>query len=159
MRDKVSRMQVEEKKEIKNTKVLLKESMLNSLLNIHKLHLNKPFGSGLSELDFLQCQILQFIAKSPTTIKDIAKNYTISRRIAESNVSYLLKLDLIDKKTKKAGGRGSLISITDYGNEILETVNKQIDSIFTFTSDKYSIKQERTLIAFLDEFCAVLNDL
>ncbi len=152
-------MQREAKKENKSTKILLKESLLDCLLKIHKVHLEKPFGSGLSQLDFLQYQILNFIAEESTTIKEIAKEYEVSRRTAESNVLYLLKLGLIDKKTKKVGGRGSLISITDYGHEILESVNKQIETLFAFTNDKYSIKQERTLISFLDEFCAALGDL
>ncbi len=152
-------MQAESKKDLKTTKVLLKEAILNCILDIHKLHLEKPFGSGFSELDFLQCQILSFIALEPTTIKDIAHRFDISRRTAESNILHLIKLELIHKKVKKAGGRGSLISITDYGTEILAVVNKQLDSILNFTKDKYSIKQERSLIEFFDEFSHNLKNL
>ncbi len=152
-------MQTESKKDVKTTKVLLKEAMLNCILDIHKLHLEKPFGSGFSELDFLQCQILSFIALEPTTIKDIAHKFDISRRTAESNILHLIKFELIHKKVKKAGGRGSLISVTDYGKEILEHVNKQLDSIFAFANDKYSIKQERTLIEFFTEFSNNLKNL
>ncbi len=151
-------MQAESKKDLKTTKVLLKEAMLNCILDIHKLHLEKPFGSGFSELDFLQCQILHFISLEPTTIKDIAHRFDISRRAAESNILHLLKHELIHKKMKKAGGRGSLISITDYGTEILEVVTTQLDSIFAFTKDKYSIKQERTLIDFFSEFSESLRN-
>lgn len=150
-------MQEEVKKDTKSTKVLLKEAMLNCILSIHKVHLERPFGSGLSELDFLQCLILSFIAKEPTTIKDISHAYNISRRTVESNVLYLIKLELIDKKTKKIGGRGSLISITERGEGVLSSVDKQLDEIFAFTDDKYSIKQERTIIGFLDEMCEGLE--
>lgn len=150
-------MQSEMMKEGKSTELLLREAMLECILNIHKVHLERPFGSGLSELDFLQYRILASIAAEPTTIKDISQTYNISRRNVESNILYLLKLELIDKKTKKAGGRGSLISITEHGEEVLSAVKKQIDQIFAFTMNKYSIKQERTIINFLEELSEGLS--
>ncbi len=145
-------------KNVKTSKMLLNDALMKCLLNVHKLHLESPFGNDVVSLDFLQYRILEFIDENPSSIKNISLAGKINRKVVNSNVSYLLKSGLVEKQKSKTDGRGTVIILNDYGKEILKEVRKQVEELFSFSEQKYSIKQERTMISFFEDFSSAIEN-
>ncbi len=142
----------------KSSKVIMRETLLSCLLGVRNLHLESPFGNDVVSLDFFQYWVLDFIDDNPSSVKFISNASNIDRRVVNSNVTHLLKMGLVQKKKDSQDGREMLIYLSDYGVEILQEVRKQIDDMLSFTKQKYSIKEERTLTTFFEDFSASIKE-
>ncbi len=147
------------KKENKSSKQLMRESLLDCLLNFHNIHLESPFGNDVVSLDYFQHWILDFVDENPSSIKYISTVSNIDRRVVNSNVNYLLKMGLIQKKKDSKDGREILIYLSEYGLEIIGESRKQIEELLSFCEKKYSIKQERILTEFLEELSTSIKEI
>lgn len=127
----------------------LKETLLRTMISVHKLHVKRPFGEGRVRVDIFQYWLLSKISEKSLSIQDMANLAKVSRHIVLSNLSYLQKSDLITKE--RTDGREVELDLSPFGAEFLEKVHSQYESLLGFSEGKYSIKEERTIVAYLNE--------
>lgn len=128
----------------------LKRLMLDSMVQVHKLHLKRPFGNDKVSLDIFQYRIMLIIHEKSVSIQDLANMSELSRRIVISNISYMEKMNLVSKE--KRDGREVELLLTEYGKTVLSEMNKQYETLISFINGKFSIKEEKSIKVFLSSF-------
>ncbi len=136
----------------------IKEQHLKNIYLAYRLQHEGIFFHK-TKLDFVDFYLLRTLAQYPQSIKTLCRQTEIGRKDVTKRVNKYLKAGFLAKKTLDCDKRSFLLCLTEVGENANRAGNKKIAEMLNVATSRLSLKDEKSVIKYLEDFNKALLEI
>lgn len=128
-----------------------------SIATFRSEKIHKFYSNILSSNEFSFLMYIKF-SKKNVNATDLAKAFLCSRAYATKVVNHLIHVGVLFKETFEKDKRQSMLSITDYGNQIIDENMIEYMKMTSKLYQKLGEEKSKQFISLLNEVTSILKE-